>query len=273
MNQNQNNSTCSVCHRDGLTIDEAARCCPQRHRVIQDESLLLQFIEWLPELRPNERFYFCLQARKKYAPFLKSSDKTQLRRFVSDKERMLEKIRQLECSVGSYTTKEGVAIPDEAMALYITLNPRDMRKATFAAAQSLIGMIRKQDTQPDMDLNPHSEALTQIHKAKSRSTFVHFDVDRPTGKDTDDNSPKCDLSTPAIYKRVVEVVGQEAVTIIETRGGVHVLIDPKLVVSETRNWHPIVCRTMECDQTGDLMVPVVGCNQGGFVPHFYEKIN
>lgn len=239
------------------------------HRIIRNEGLLEDFIEWLPELRPNERYYLCLQARKKYMPSLKSSDKTQLKRFVSDKSKLLEKIRQLECPVGCYRTKEGLIIPDEAIALYITLNPRDMRKATFAAARAFIDLIEKHDVQGDIDLNPHSEALTQIHKAKSRSVFVHFDIDRPTGKPGDDSSVKSDLTTEQIYEKTTAAVGKEAVTIIETRGGAHVLIDPAKVVCETKNWHPIIVRELKCDQVGDLMVPVVGCNQGGFIPYFY----
>jgi hypothetical protein len=155
------------------------------------------------------------------------------------------------------------------MALYITLNPRCMLKATYAAAKAMVDLIQKHSINQH-DINPHSEALTQIHRAKSRSVFVHFDADYPS-------KPTQDVPTiQEVYAAVREIVGAEAVTIIQTRGGLHVLVDPKTVESETKNWYPIVCKSLNfggrltIDQTGDLMVPVVGCNQGGFTPNFYR---
>lgn len=235
------------------------------HHIIRDVELLKQFIDWLPELEVNERYFLCLQARKKYQPSLNSADKTQLKRFVSSKLTLLDKILQLECPVGCFKTRSGEIITDEAMVLYITLNPRDMRKAAFHSISALSDMLYRQDAQSEIDVNPHAEVLSQIHKAKSRTVFVHFDVDITTS----DGCPKCELQIPEIYSKTVGIVGKEAVTIIQTRGGCHVLIDPGKVVCETKNWYPIVVRTLNCDQVGDLMVPVVGCCQGGFVPTFY----
>lgn len=220
------------------------------HNIICSEQALEEFVEWLPDLGPNERFFLCLQARKKYMPSLKSGDKTQLKRFTSSKELLITKIKQLECPVGCYRTKEGEIIPDSAMALYITLNPRDMQKATFSAAKALIDLIQKQN-----NLNPHSEVLSCIHKSKGQTSFVHFDVD--------------DADWKEVKESVVEIVGNEAVTMVETRGGCHLLVDPKKVVCDHKNWYTVIMKKIKCDQTGDLMVPVVGCNQGGFVPKLH----
>jgi len=226
------------------------------HNIICSEQALEKFVEWLPDLGPNERFFLCLQARKKYMPSLKSGDKTQLKRFTSSKETLITKIKQLECPVGCYCTKEGEIIPDAAMALYITLNPRDMRKATFSAAKALIDLIQKQDH----NFNPHSEALSCIHKSKGQTAFVHFDVDNP-----DEGR----IDWKEVREKAAEVVGNEAVTVVETRGGCHLLIDPKKVVCDHKNWYTVIVKQIKCDQTGDLMVPVVGCNQGGFVPKLH----
>jgi hypothetical protein len=196
-----------------------------------------------------------------------ASDKTQLKRFVSSKHNLLSKIQQLECPIGCYVNKQGDAITDDGLVLYITLNPRDMRKASFASIAGLAGMLSKHD---EGDLNPHSEVLSQIHKAKSRSVFVHFDIDVVTGEASDANSTKSTLSVDEIYLKACRIVGKDAVTIIQTRGGCHVLVYPEKVFSLTKNWHPILVRELKCDQVGDLMVPVVGCCQGGFVPHFYD---
>lgn len=229
------------------------------HNIIRHRGALEHFVKWLPDLEPSERYFVCLQARKKYFPSLKSGDKTQLKRFTSHKDDLISKIEQLECPVGCYRTKEGEVIPDEALALYITVTPRNMRVATFSAIKSLVAMIEKGDVE---DMNPHSEVLSCIHKAKGRSTFVHFDIDRK-----DENST---IVAVDIWNKAAEIVGPKALNLVETRGGCHLMIELSKVVSQTKNWYPIIAKAFEgnIDQTGDLMMPVVGCCQGGFTPHF-----
>lgn len=240
----------------------------ETHRIIRDEKLLLEFIAWLPNLQQNEVYFLCLQARKKYMPSIKSKDKSQLKRFVSNKERLFEKIKQLECVVGAYRTDDGEIITDDGIALYITTNPRDMKKATFNSIKSLVDLIEKDCK----NLNPHSEVLSQIHKSKSRTTFVHFDIDLPTGLESDNNSNKCSMPINEIYDNISKIIGKAAFNIVKTRGGCHVLISPEKVVSKEKNWHPQIRSIINCDQSGDLMIPVVGCCQGGFVPHFYNEL-
>jgi len=232
------------------------------HEIVREPKSLQAFVEWLPELAPHERYYLSLQVRRKYFPELKSKDRTQLRRFLATKQDMISKINQLECPLGSYLTEEGDILPTSGMALYITLNPRDMRKAVVSSAKALIDLIAKEDS------NPHSEVMSQIHKAKSRTTFVHFDIDKPTGTEADAHSPKNATPISDLLLEAEKIVGRKAMTIIETRGGCHLMVDPKKVVSEYKNWHGEIVKKIPCDQTGDLMVPVVGCTQGGFVPRF-----
>lgn len=236
------------------------------HSIIRDKEALLNFIDWLPELTKTERYFLCLQARKRYLPSIgiTSTDKTQLKRFVSTKERLFDKICQLECPVGTYRTKSGEVIPDEAIALYITTNPRCMKKAAYKTIRAMADTLEKYDVNHH-DINPHAEALSCIHRSKSRTTFVHFDIDVPDEKFL---TPKCDMKIDEIYSRSVEVVGKEAVSLVQTRGGCHLLVDPSKVVSDNKNWYPVLIKEFNCDQIGDLMLPVVGCCQGGYVPRF-----
>ena len=221
------------------------------YSIVRDEAAFRNFIDWLPQLQENEKYYLSLFARRKYSEVVKT-DKANLKRFATDKGRMLEKVRQLECAEGAYIAEE-VAVPSDALALYISVNPRCAVKASF---QTIIALT--ESLQHDhQNLNPHSEAMTQLHKSPSRKTFVVFDVDR-----------KDDLSKTISVTR--EIIGEATPTFLETRGGVHVLVNTALVKSKHKNWYPELKKQIDPDQTGDLLIPVPGCCQGGFVPRFID---
>lgn len=228
------------------------------YQIIQNEEKLKEFIEWLPGLQENEVFFVCLQARKKYIPGIKTNDKLQLKRFCANKTNLMQKIRQCECEIGTYKTHLGDSILTNALVVYITPNPRNLVAASFNSIKALVDLLHHNYKK----INPHAETLSQIHKAKSRTEFVHFDVDLDSYVS----------SVGQIYDNVSSIVGKECLTIIETRGGCHILIRPSLVKCETKNWYPLITKAVLCDQVGDLMIPIVGCIQGGFVPNFYKDL-
>jgi hypothetical protein len=117
----------------------------ENYQIIVDEDKLKEFIEWLPELERHETYYCTLFARSKYSNLVKSSDKQQLKSFTSSKLRLLNKIKQLETKVGTYTNRDrytlkDVSIPQEALSFYISINPRDMIKATKASLKEFAGV-------------------------------------------------------------------------------------------------------------------------------------
>jgi len=224
------------------------------YKIIKDEEKLKEFIEWLPELKPTEKYYLCLFARNKYCKELThiKSDKAQLKRFVSDKERMFQKIKQLEIEVGWYQQKH-IPVPEEALALYITPNPRDLYKAAINTMVKLANSIRDQN----VAMNVHQEALSEIQRSKSRTCWIDFDIDK-LGEDLDQS-----------IERIKTQVNADAVVWLKTRGGVHCLVNPEKVEQRYKN-HFYKALTQEADQTGDNMIPVPGCTQGMFIPHFIK---
>ena len=228
------------------------------YKIIADEDKLRAFIDWLPELESNEKYYLSLFSRKKYCESkIKSNDKTQLRRFTATKDRIFDKIKQLEIPLDAWRLKD-IGAPQESLALYITLNPRCMKKATEKMGKKCWDLMKGEN------YNLHAEAMSCIQQSKSRTCFVDFDIDE---KDIDIDRSWLD-----------EVVGHGNYEIVETRGGYHLLVEPDKATRyrqekyNDKNWYQLIQKKypkeISIDQSGDQLMPVVGAVQGGFVPRF-----
>lgn len=229
------------------------------YQIILNEDSLKEFIDWLPELGPNEKFYLSLFARKKYCPeLIDSNDRTQLKRFTSDKSRMIQKIRQLELPLGRWIIKDKVA-PQESLVLYIHPNPRDMKKAN-----RLMGK-KCWDLEQNQHFNLVAEAMSCIQQSPGNKTWVDFDID----------------DTEVDITKIKTILPPETYHVLQTRGGYHLLVDSKAATKRInylknyhfnypQNWYLAIKETFDCDNIGDMMIPVPGCVQGGFEPKFIE---
>ena len=223
------------------------------YRIIHDEEKLNAFVDWLPELKDDEAFYFCLFARKKYCPDVGwlSSDKQQLaRKTVTSKDRLVEKIKQLEIPLDRYV-QHGRPVPQESLVLYITPNPRSLESAAKNLAIKMVQLV----TKPYGGYNPHQEAMSEIQKACGTKHVIDFDFD------TDD--------VDSVITQAKDILrDNQALTFVRTRGGVHVLVHLAHVPHSLRKeWHPRMARIPGCDVRGDGLLPVPGCTQGGFTPY------
>jgi len=216
------------------------------YKIIQDEEKLKEFISWLPELNYNEKYYVTLFARKKYHGSI-PSDKAQIKRFVAHKGNLFDKIKQLECEVGSYMINSKV-VPQESLVLYIIPTPRDLKKATIKILKSVSDLILK-----DTNYNIQAEVLTTIQKSSSREVFKDFDIDVP------------DANIDA-YK---EVLDKGSYHVVKTRGGYHLLVEVQK--QKDKHWYNNIFKVakdngFKIDQSGDQLLPVPGSYQGGFTP-------
>lgn len=229
------------------------------YKIIHDEQKLREFINWLPNIAEHETYYVTLIARKKYAkddPTMKHGKKedASIRRFTTKKERLLERIQALECPLDSYK-QYGNPIPQEAIALYINLNPRDMIKATQESVTKLTSLAFADYNGYD----PYQVVMSALSKAKSKTRYVDFDFDVPSKDGIFLVKEKMDL-----------LIGSEAYKILVTRGGYHILVDPTKVTRNKNTWHQTISKMEHCDLVGDKIIPIPGTIQGGFTPYFYN---
>jgi hypothetical protein len=215
------------------------------YKLIYSEKLLNEFLELLPDENEDEIYYLSLFARKKYCPeLIWSNDKTQLKRLTSKKRDIVKKIKQLEVEYGLYDLN-GRVVPQESLVIYIHPNPRSQLKAARHLMRKLTDII----CDNSKGFNVYQESLSALQKSKSKGYFIDFDID----------ADKSTFDVETIYK----YINKDAVTLIETKGGYHVLIEVKKIAEEyKKTFYQDLSKFSDVE--GDCFIPIPGTIQGGF---------
>lgn len=230
------------------------------YELIHSYSALEEFINILPDEQDGEQFYITLFARKKYDTMgLLRCDKNCIKRVTARKRDIIQKLEQLEVGVGSYTY-DGVAIPEECLAVYITPNPRSFRLASVKLAKMLVG-----DLCDGVRVgNPYSEALNCLQTSSTNKVYFDIDVDFLKQEDL------------GRFREIISTfINLDCLTFIRTRGGYHVLIKLAQISPEFKHWHQGFTKLkfdgVAIMMNSDSLVPIVGCRQAGFTP-VLEKV-
>jgi len=191
------------------------------------------------------------------------ADRAQLKRFTSTKERLIQKIKQLEIPLNLYDSGDTIVSQDN-LAIYITPNPRDLHQSSLVLMKEISErLIRK-----DNAINPHTLALNTIQTTTSRKIFFDLDIDF-----------KIENHQEAIEKfklDIADCINSDCLTFIKTNGGLHCLINLQNINKEyQKTWHPKVsqlsCNEYDVTMNGDNVLPIVGCIQGiDFSPYFLD---
>lgn len=219
------------------------------YTIVRHPTRLKKFIEFLPDLQTGEVYYVELLARRKYLSDekLMSTGVVSLKRFTTNKEELHRRLWQLEAPLGSYTLNDS-PVPQDALVAYISINPRNLEVATKRALKKLMDRF----TEPYNGYNPKTVVMSEIAKSKSRTEFIDFDLDGVNLKD--------------VYSQIVgTLVNREACSVVRTKGGVHLLVQPRLVKPDFKTSFYRKIQELS-DKVGDNLVPIPGCVQGKFVP-------
>lgn len=226
------------------------------YQVVVDEDEFNKFIQWLPPLEKEECHYVALLARDKYIRDLGigtfNSDKHQCSRFTTTHDRLLLKLKQCETEVGNYAVKD-IEVPQQALAAYMTINPRSQTKAAKWLLKRLADVV----ADCEQNVNVSQESLTAIHKSVGRKLFVDVDFD----------------NVPLAYTvaQMNSYINADCVKILQTRGGFHAIIRLEAIEEKyVKSWYKNITSLEGADIAGDTLIPIPGTYQGGLVPKLHD---
>lgn len=224
------------------------------YKLIHNEDQLKKFINFLPDLGDNEGYFIILIARKKWYPESGIPSAHKLKRETVSKNKIIQTIRQWEVQEGNYESV-GFPIDQRNLGVYIGFNPKNQYNACFELINQCLAAIRSNRN----NINVKSMANDVIQGSNGTKHFIDIDVDIKEGEDYQE-----------IEKFIKSVVYESHLTFIKTNGGFHCLVKLDGLKGNNSWYQQIKSHTFKSElniMSNDL-VPIVGCNQGTFIPYF-----
>lgn len=204
--------------------------------LILDQDELRKFISILPQLDEQERYLLSLFYRGKYVNPDIAHTTYLLGRKVCRKDKIEQSIREFEICTNYFY--RGDPIPEHGLAVYITINPRCLIKATQMLAKECVDILIRQD-----NYKIDYISMSCIQKAKSKSKFFHLDIDG-----------EFDLEH---IRSIVDCI------VVQTRGGCHILVPTTNMTQQVYN---SLIKLPGIDRTKDMQLPVPGARTGDVTP-------
>lgn len=187
------------------------------YQVIYDSEQINQFAELFLPTKDHLVINLSLVARKKYAPELPDQVYI-LQRVIVGSEQDREKaknnlhrhVMRLETPIGSYVDKNEKAIPNEALALYAFIDPKDTVKVLSATLNECVEKISNGEKLP----NAFNLYKDHLNKSKSPTTAEQY-----RQIDLDTKEP----DRVEAVKVLLDKTGVQVLIAVETKGGYHLV--------------------------------------------------
>jgi len=227
---------------------------------IHDESQIKKFSTMFHG--PDTVHLVYMAARKKYCTTITKGNECFNRVVIryNDKNdgKLLNDIRRYETPYGTYTNgKQNTPIPQLAFAIYCSVNERDSMTAGKTLVKDLVDQAFEKNTRAFRNIDQQFKSNLQKYANK---TFITIDIDT-----------KDPTECLGIFNDIVEHV--DVHTVIETRGGYHVILDKKKFNKKAGMflYKTLPSKYEHVDKVdGDVFSPVPGTVQGGFQVKFND---
>lgn len=224
------------------------------YKLIKDEEQLQKFVDFLPDLKANEGYFIILIARKKWFKESNIPSAHKLKRETIGKDKIINTIRQWEIEEGTYLSND-IKIPIMNLGVYIGYNPKNQYNACFELINQCLAAIRSNRE----NINAKSMANDVIQGCNGTKNFIDIDVDVKEGENFIE-----------IKDFITSILKEEYLTFIKTNGGFHCLVRLNSLQGNSM-WYQQIQKhpfKSELNIMSNDLIPVVGCIQGIFTPHF-----